>query len=66
MVTVIRACKDIRQGSMITMELLEEAMVALAPDGSTHNFDEIVYRAAKNLILKGQIIKVTDLEQPNA
>ena len=65
MIIVVRAKKDIRAGSIVSLDLLEEAVLpdsAYEPD-SVHVITEAVGKVARSLIFQGCQIKCGDLDE---
>lgn len=65
MINVIRARKDIRPRSIISYDLLEEALL---PDSAftqetISRPEQAIGKVARHLIFQGQQIKLTDLEE---
>ena len=65
MIIVVRAKKDIRPGSIISLDLLEEAAL---PDSAydadcVKNISDAVGKVARTLIFQGRQIRRTDLDE---
>lgn len=65
MIMVIRARRDIRPRSVISLDSLEEVALpdlAFDPD-AVGSMDQAVGKVARNLIFQGRAIKQSDLEE---